>query len=413
MAKQKIYLVGTNLFLLIFLLANIHGLFINDFLTSFFMFFRYLLLVVIGLLLTKIVLNSKKLKKNIIMALVINLSLLVYALYFGEINSGNELNDFGSYFILVLSFFFTLSIFFSVNENDYFLINKIKNNLSLKPSIPMNYKLLGAFYIFVILLVYFGSDFSFLSSKINFNVDAQGIPQVYNQNTTNFFAFGAIFFTFIACALKNKISFFFIIIAMLYFYFSFLSGGRGGIIVGFVIINLILFKFLSVAQIILYLFSFSGLLAGILFYEIIDLSNLIALDRFKLIFNHADFGYRDVLLRQSFELLSDRLVCVLIGCGFNFFQVYYGYDAGMYPHNIFLELIITFGFLIAVPLILLTILGCVLGYLSKFGNTFMFYVMLHFLGIHLLSGNLVSIVAISIILYFSYISLKSIKANFS
>jgi hypothetical protein len=276
----------------------------------------------------------------------------------------------------------------------------------------MNYKLLGTFFIFVILFVYFGSDFSFLSSKINFNTNVQGISQNYNQNTTNFFALGAIFFTFLACVVNNKISFFFIIIAMLYFYFSFLSGGRGGVIVGFIIINFILFKFLSVAQIIFYLFSFSGLLAGILFYEIIDSSNFIIIDRFKVVFNHADFGYRDVLLRQSFELLSDRWDCVLIGCGFNFFQVYYGYDAGMYPHNIFLELIITFGFLIAVPLILLTILGCVLGYLTKFSNTFMFYVMLYFLGIHLLSGNLLSITAISILLYFSYICLKSIKDNF-
>ena len=35
--------------------------------------------------------------------------------------------------------------------------------------------------------------------------------------------------------------------------------------------------------------------------------------------------------------------CALIGCGFNYFQVHFGFGPGGYPHNVFAELLITFG----------------------------------------------------------------------
>ena len=119
-----------------------------------------------------------------------------------------------------------------------------------------------------------------------------------------------------------------------------------------------------------------------------------------------NFGYRDVLLIQSFELLSNRLDCLLIGCGFNYFQIHYDYSFGLYPHNAFEELIITFGILIGVPLILIVLLGCIRGYFTKLGNTFIFYVLFYFLCISLKSGNLLTITAIPSILYLSYICLK-------
>ena len=148
MIKQKDHLVGTGLFLVIILLMNINGLIINNFLHSFSNIFKNLFFVVIGLLIVKLVLNLKKLKKNIIIALSINLFLVVYAFFLGFINGGTELIDYKSYLFIFLSFLFTLSIFFSINENDHFLINRTKNNFSLKPSISLNYKLFGVFLFF-------------------------------------------------------------------------------------------------------------------------------------------------------------------------------------------------------------------------------------------------------------------------
>jgi hypothetical protein len=409
MTKQESYLVGTNLFLVILVMFIINGLYINDFLLSFFKPLRFLLILPIALLFIKLALNSKKLKKNVIMSLLINFYLVIYALLLEVINNGIELINFRSYLFLVLSFFFTLSIFCSMNESDRFLINKTKKNFSLKPSIPMSYKLLGIFFIFTMLFSYFSKSFSFLPPLMNFNL--QGIKEFYSQPTTLYFALGAIFFTFRACALTNKIRFFYLIIALLFLYVSFLSGARGEFISGLLVINLILFKFLSIGRIILYLFFLSGLVVGNLLYEIIDFRNFIMIERFSKIFIENNFGYRDILFIQSFALMLDRLDCVLIGCGFNFFQTYYSYDFGMYPHNSFVELIITFG-LISVPLILLAVLGCALGYLTKFGNTFMFYVLLYFFLISLKSGTIFSITTIPIFLYFSYISLKVLNPIF-
>jgi hypothetical protein len=412
MIKQNSYLVGTSLFLAISLLHVTSGLFVNDFLYSFFKFFMGLYLVVIGLLLIKLLLTLEKVKKNIIMALFIHLFLIVYAFFFGLINDGIELVDFKSYLHLVLSLVFTLVIFSSINENNYFLINKIKNNFTLKLYIPMNYKLFGTFFIFTILIVFFSKGFSFSPLKINFDLLHKDYIVDYSQSTTAFFGLGAIFFTFLACALNNKIRIFIFIVALLYLFISFLGGARGEFIVALLIINLILFKFLSIGQIILYLFFLSGLVVGNLFYEIFDFGDFIIMQRFAATLFENNFGYRDILFRQSLELMSDRWDCILIGCGFNFFQTYYSYDLGMYPHNSFLELIITFG-LISVPLILLAVLGCVLGYLTKFGNTFMFYVLLFFFGTTLKSGTILTSTTISLFLYFCYIALKVLNQIFS
>jgi hypothetical protein len=409
MIKQNSYLVGTSLFLAISILIFVGGLFVNTFLYSFFKFFIGLNLVVIGLLLTKLLLNSKKLKKSIIRTLFIHLFLVVYAFFLGLINGGIGLADLKYYLFLVFSFFFTLAIFSSINENDYFLINKIKNNFSSKLYIPMNYKLFGTLFIFAILLMYFGKAFSFYPPQINFAVEQKVHIINYSQSTTGFFGLGAIFFTFLACALTNKIRIFIIIVALLYLSISFLGGARGELIIALLIINLILFKFLSMGQIILYLIFLSALIAGNLFYEINIFSNYVFTSRFIKIFNYQDFGLRDIFIINGFTLLSDRWDCLLIGCGFNFFQIYYGYDFEFYPHNILIELLITNGFLIAMPLILLSVLGCVLGYFTKFGNTFMFYVLLYFFGISLKSNSLLSVVAIPTVLYFSYISLRNIK----
>ena len=278
MIKLNSYLVGgtgTSLFLAISLLIVTTGLFINDFLYSFFKFFMGLNLVVIGLLLIKIVLTLQKLRKNIIMALFINLFLIVYAFFFGLINDGIDLAEFKSYLYLVSSLVFTLAIFFSINENDCFLKNKIKNNFSLKKYIPMNYKFFGIFFIFFLLIVYVNKGFSFSTLKINYATLYNDNIDDYSQSVTAFFGLGAIFFTFLACVQNNKIRIFILIVALLYLFISFLGGARGEFIIVLLIINLILFKFLSIGQIILYIFFLSGLVVGNLFYEIIDFKNFI------------------------------------------------------------------------------------------------------------------------------------------
>ena len=158
MLKQNSYFVGTNLFIVMLLLIIMNGLYINDMLISFVKPIRYSLLAVIALLLAipfVTVLKSGKLSTNSFIAIYIHLFLIGYALSLAWLNGGINLIETELYFMLVLSIFFTVSIFYSINEYNYFLVNRIKNNLPLKLSIPTNYKLLGAFFIFSLLAIYF------------------------------------------------------------------------------------------------------------------------------------------------------------------------------------------------------------------------------------------------------------------
>jgi hypothetical protein len=52
---------------------------------------------------------------------------------------------------------------------------------------------------------------------------------------------------------------------------------------------------------------------------------------------------RDILFSQSIDLLQTEARCTFFGCGFAFFQHYFEYDYGSYPHNSILEATITWG----------------------------------------------------------------------
>jgi len=386
------------------------GLYINDMLISLIKPIRYSLLAIIALLLAipfVTVLKSGKLRTHSFTVIYIHLFLIGYALLLGWLNGGIKLIETELYLFLILSIFFTISIFYSINEYNYFLLNRIKNDLPLKLSIPMNYKLFGVFFIFSLLVIYFSGAITLDPYPIfAFNI-VEIINYNYSQGTSSYFALGSIFFTFLSCTTPSKITkFCFLVTALIFLYFSMAGGGRGDFIIGILVIILIIFKFLSARWLILTLFFLSGLVMWILSSELIDFSNFLMIRRFEGVIADQNFGDRDVLLNQSFELLSNRLDCLLIGCGYNYFQIYYDYNFGMYPHNTFAELIITFGIFISLPLILIVLLGCIRGYFTKLGNTFIFYVLFYFLGISLKGGNLLTITAIPSMLYFFYIGLK-------
>ena len=56
-----------------------------------------------------------------------------------------------------------------------------------------------------------------------------------------------------------------------------------------------------------------------------------------------DFAYRDFLLGQAWHLATLSPQNFLLGTGTNGFQRYYGYEFGMYPHNVLAEALTTAG----------------------------------------------------------------------
>jgi hypothetical protein len=114
-------------------------------------------------------------------------------------------------------------------------------------------------------------------------------------------------------------------------FLSALGGARGDFLVGGIVVLLIIIRCGSLktgALILLPLLLFS------LSYLDISADDFLIIKRFSVI-GDGNFGLRDVLLLQSIELLSEEIKCLAMGCGLNYFQIYYGYGYGMYPHNIF------------------------------------------------------------------------------
>jgi hypothetical protein len=73
-----------------------------------------------------------------------------------------------------------------------------------------------------------------------------------------------------------------------------------------------------------------------------------------------DFGQRDMLLRQSIDLLVAEPRCALLGCGLGFFQHFYSMPWYGYPHNFIAEMCITYG--LVFTMVFLVVLG--FGFLS-------------------------------------------------
>jgi hypothetical protein len=69
------------------------------------------------------------------------------------------------------------------------------------------------------------------------------------------------------------------------------------------------------------------------------------------------YGYREVLLQQSYRLMLDNPECLFLGCGLGYFQKYYNYSLAMYPHNEVLEFAITHGVFLAVFVSACVVLG--------------------------------------------------------
>jgi hypothetical protein len=102
------------------------------------------------------------------------------------------------------------------------------------------------------------------------------------------------------------------------------------------------------------------------------------------------FGMRDVLLAKCIELLINEPICLFFGGGIGFFQYYFGYHPGMYPHNVPVEFLISFGLVFTLPLIYFVSRGLVQIYrLEGFESQFLF-VFAYFLLVGLKSGSVIT-----------------------
>jgi hypothetical protein len=172
------------------------------------------------------------------------------------------------------------------------------------------------------------------------NLDSRDI--LYSQGISQFFGYGALTAAYMLSKSDSAFRGLLLICVFLLLALSFLGGARGDSIASaLVTLGYLAFQFRM-------RFFFSVLATGIVLILYVDEWSYF-FDDFTIVQRlfdvvGGDYGYRDQLLIQVLNLLSLEPTCLLVGCGFGYFQYFYGFDFGLYPHNFIAESIIVFGF---------------------------------------------------------------------
>lgn len=216
----------------------------------------------------------------------------------------------------------------------------------------------------------------------------EGGKLTYSQGVSKFYGLGAIFVAglFTNRELTLRCRLFLCFLLVLYLVLSLLGGGRGDFVFA-LIISIFRLRFFNNIRGYFFL-----LVAYVLFVVFQDISSF-RFDDFAVLFDRYyalghSYGMRDILLIQSFSLLFDEFSCLIFGCGINYFQFYYGYPVGMYPHNVPIEFLISFGLIISIPLFWLILLGCRRVYIVEGFASSLLYIFAYFFLISLKSGSL-------------------------
>lgn len=162
----------------------------------------------------------------------------------------------------------------------------------------------------------------------------------YSLGISNFFGLASIvsIFIFVNDGSVGIRRFFYVVTFFVFIAFSFLGGGRGDSVFALLVSVFLLVMKYKVK------FLLPGIIVGLAFFYLISSDLLSDLLVYKRFFEANEFtSGRADLYDQSIMLLEDNASCLLIGCGFDYFQKYYGYDHSFYPHNFILESVIVFG----------------------------------------------------------------------
>lgn len=216
------------------------------------------------------------------------------------------------------------------------------------------------FSVLIFLFLSFTGGITLLPTpRYNFDLYTDlGARLSYTQGISRLFGMSSIFsFWLYQCAQQRKFRTIYILLAALFLLLSVVGGARGEIISLFAVILMMYFRLGwrgigkgAVIMLCLYFFALGALHMLPLVVE-----DLVVVARFNQVLSGA-LGSRDILVLESIRLLRDNPECVLHGCGYTFFQAYHGYAYGLYPHNIYLEAIITWG-VPGIALLFLAVVG--------------------------------------------------------
>jgi hypothetical protein len=381
------------LFFSIIIISN----FKSSYSTVFFFDNLRLILSVIVLLLIIISLFKINFNKKLFFLMLLLFFLVIYGILLNFFNVTYYDLQVNKEQIFFISFSFSLT---------YFLL-KINNYKELN-----NYNHI-IFYLFLILsLIFFAlKGYDFNNYRFNFEIEQiknNNISTInYSSGLTKIFFLASITSLYLLQEInikKNFIIFFCYLAALIFFlFFGFQAASRGEILFGLIILLCMLFGNIK-KNFITLLLLFLTVLSSNINYE-----DFVVFGRFEFLFD-GNIGSRDVLANLSLNLLYNEPKCLILGCGFSFFQDYYGFNFARYPHNAILEFIITYGLLISIVVFSLVFIGLKNIIFSKSKILLIDIFVIYFFLISLKSGSLISITTFPVLFYL--IVKSKIKFNF-
>lgn len=237
--------------------------------------------------------------------------------------------------------------------------------------------------------------------KFSFDIGSEliGREETYSLGITNFFMIAVIATIAYQKKKVGLIKLPLIFFAIIFFILGVMGGGRGELLAGVVVVFVALHKKQN------YVNNLSSLLFFLILILFLKISNVGEnfFSRMNVLLD-GDFSSRDMLAMNVIELISVNLSCINIGCGPGYFQNYFGFDFGLYPHNSILESIIVFG-LPLMTLICIMVIGGVIKYLLVFKKDCPFFLIFLFsFLVSLKSGSLLGswLLMVGAIFFISY-----------
>ena len=402
---MSVRLINLNITFLLFTIVIISIFKSSQLTINFFDNLRLVLLIIVFIL-TIISLFKININNQLLVQILLLCFLIIYGIFLNFVNVTNYDLQIGKKDIIFLLFSFLLT---------YFLL-KINNYKELN-----NYNHI-IFYLFLVLTLIFltldGYNFDNFTFDFETEIYQNKIitPQYSQQLTKIFFlaSFTSLYLYKEVTIKKNPIMFFWYFAAFIFFlFFAFQGGARGEALFGLLILLCMLLDNIkkNFKKVLIFFFLINVL---IFFFLIILTDNIIFEDllvfrRIKVLFD-GHFGLRDELIKLSLNLLYNEPKCLILGCGFSFFQDYYGFNYGMYPHNVILEFVITYGLLISIVIFSLLFIGLKNIIFSKSKILLIDIFVIYFFLIMLKSGTLISLTNFPTIFYL--IVKSKIKFNF-
>jgi hypothetical protein len=177
-------------------------------------------------------------------------------------------------------------------------------------------------------------------------------------------------------------------------FFVFCGGAIGEIFFCIVIIIFMLFRSLKKQ----FLLSNLIIFISILILLSIDLTDIYVFRRFNVFLETVNIR-RIELAILSLNILKNEPHCLIIGCGFNFFQDYYNFNIGAYPHNIILEILITYGLIITIIIFILLFVGLKKIFFSNSELVLIDIIVLYLFLLYFKSGSLISLDVFATVFY--------------